>query len=337
MALESKILGVPGLDNALYLKVDTGQKVHQLLFDCGECGLYHLGKAILQEIDHVFFSHCHMDHICGFDGLFRHLYSRPYPLHIWGPEGMIDIMHCRFRGFTWNLVARCPGEMIVHEIRQSGIHSARFLCRERFAKKRPLASRPFEGTVLDHPDYTIRAVILDHAVDCLAYAVEEPVRTNINAETMRSLGLKPGRWCQALKDPSLPGDMQIDTGDREIPLHTLQNRLLESTPGMKVVYVTDIDMNADNRRKLLPFTRNADALVMECTYMPEDTDLARKNRHLTVAETARLARDTSVRKLVLFHVSDRYGRRDLFRMLDEAKKIHPESVFPPHWKIGTGS
>ena len=36
MAIDWKILGAPGADNALLVTVDSGQSYDRLLFDCGE-------------------------------------------------------------------------------------------------------------------------------------------------------------------------------------------------------------------------------------------------------------------------------------------------------------
>ena len=64
MTIEPRVLGIPGQDNAVYMRVDSGQAIYHLLFDCGEGCIYPLGRSVLQEIDHLFFSHAHMDHPC---------------------------------------------------------------------------------------------------------------------------------------------------------------------------------------------------------------------------------------------------------------------------------
>jgi ribonuclease Z len=67
MALQYTVLGDPGRDNAVLIRLDSGQKVSRLLFDCGEGCLSSLPIADVQAIDHVLFSHFHMDHVSGFD------------------------------------------------------------------------------------------------------------------------------------------------------------------------------------------------------------------------------------------------------------------------------
>lgn len=71
MSLASQVLGNAGRDNALLVSVDSGQAVHKLLFDCGDGCLGQLPFGEVQTINHLFFSHLHMDHVSGFDTYFR--------------------------------------------------------------------------------------------------------------------------------------------------------------------------------------------------------------------------------------------------------------------------
>src|SRR5437763_14918027 len=104
MSLSFQVLGDAGRDNALLVLIDGGRSVSRLLFDCGEGCLDQAPFADTLAIDHLFFSHLHMDHVAGFDSFFRRTYNRTdRPNHVWGPPGTADILHHRFRGFLWNL------------------------------------------------------------------------------------------------------------------------------------------------------------------------------------------------------------------------------------------
>lgn len=333
MTIESKILGFPGQDNMAYVRIDTGQEIHHLEFDCGEGALHHLGRSILQEIDHLFLSHCHMDHICGFDTLFRHLYSRPRPLHIWGPPGISRIMHCRFMGFTWNLVGGSPGEMIVHEISEKEIMTHRFLCREGFRNQYFLDKKAYDKRILETKDYWVEAVVLDHNVECLGFSVTESEKTNINVERMKKEGLSQGKWCAEVKREDLPGTTLLDTGSKKYRLDELREMLVEKKKGQKCVYITDIIMNESNAKKIFSIARDADEMIIECTYLDTEAELARENYHLTVTQAANLAKNLGTKKLILFHISDRYGREDIGQMLKDALKIFPGSTLPRHWNV----
>lgn len=333
MTIEQRVLGIPGQDNAVYMRVDSGQAIYNLLFDCGEGCIYPLGRSVLQGIDHFFLSHGHMDHICGFDGLFRHLYSRYRPLHIWGPEGTMNIMHCRFQGFTWNLVSGSPGEVIVHEITKDRIQSAFFLCKEAFSKLHPLPEKAFETKILSEKDYEVHCEILSHGIDCLGYSVSEPDRLNINTERLAQEGFTSGCWCAELKRQDLSPDTEIDTGKGVFPLGKLQEMLLEKKKGNKISYVTDISLTESNRAKVLSLVDHSDELILECSYDDTEIELATANYHLTVSQAAQTALDAQVGRLTLFHFSDRYSREHMGQMHKKACTIFPNTFLPGHWII----
>lgn len=51
MSIHHNILGKPGRDNVLYLKIDSGQSNTNLLFDCGDDCLNELSIKDIQNID----------------------------------------------------------------------------------------------------------------------------------------------------------------------------------------------------------------------------------------------------------------------------------------------
>src|SRR5262245_59722772 len=134
MPLSFQVLGDTGRDNALLVNVDSGQAVTRLLFDCGDGCLWQLPFGRIQEIDHLFFSHLHMDHVGGFDTFFRCTYNRASKEnHIWGPPITAEILQHRFRGFRWNLVADATGAWHVHDLYPDRVVTFRFDLPEAFA------------------------------------------------------------------------------------------------------------------------------------------------------------------------------------------------------------
>ena len=122
MAIRAKVLGDPGRDNAVYVEVDTGQSITRLLFDCGYGCIDTLSVSDIQAIDAVCFSHFHMDHISGFDSLFRHNYNRDEkPLQFIGPQDTIRVITHRLRGYTWNLVQDALGAVSIREFRDNDL------------------------------------------------------------------------------------------------------------------------------------------------------------------------------------------------------------------------
>ena len=333
MALESKVLGYPGQDNALFLGIDTGQTIYRLLLDCGDVNLFQLGKSTLQDMDHLFISHAHMDHICGFDSLFRNLYSRPRPFHIWGPKGIIAIMHCRFRSFTWNLVERKGGEMIVHEVLEEEVLSSKFLCSEGFAKIHPLNESKRSNQILfQNEDFIVECVILDHKTECLAFKISEKDKEKISLEKLQKEGFLAGPWCSEVKRQDLPENHPISIRDKTYSLKVLKEKLLETKKGRGFAYVTDIIMHESNRNKVLSLIQECDELIIESTYLDADEELATRNFHLTASQAAALAKEGKIKKMILFHISDRYTREERLQMLSQVKQKVPEAYFPEHWR-----
>jgi ribonuclease Z len=333
MSLQSQILGSPGQDNALLVRLDTGQSSFDFLIDCGEVAIGKLGKSRVQGLYGLFLSHAHMDHICGFDSLFRFVFSRPTPFHIYGPAGTIALMHCRFRGFLWNLVAQCRGIMIVHEVKDDVLHSAKFLCSEGFANIHPLPETPFTGILVSHTDFEVHSVVFDHKTDCLAFSFHERAKSHIDLAKMAALGLKPGKWCSQVKRLDLPPETPISLEDgRSVLLKQLKEDLLDWHPGYKITYVTDVGLTPENEKKLRALAEFSDELVIECTYKDTEIQLAMDHYHLTVSQSAGIAKNAGVKKLILFHFSDRYSKKDRLEMLATARTIHPNVFLPEQWE-----
>jgi ribonuclease Z len=68
--------------------------------------------------------------------------------------------------------------------------------------------------------------------------------------------------------------------------------------------------------------READALVIEATFLERDAPIARDYGHRTAAEAAVLAATSKVKQLVLTHISGRYPDEEF---LAEAAKVFPNS------------
>jgi ribonuclease Z len=73
-------------------------------------------------------------------------------------------------------------------------------------------------------------------------------------------------------------------------------------PGTKLVYVGDVARIDE----IIAPAHEADALIMEATYLSEDEDIAHKFGHMTAAESARCAKEAGVKQLYLTHISRRY-------------------------------
>ena len=74
---------------------------------------------------------------------------------------------------------------------------------------------------------------------------------------------------------------------------------------------------------IVPACKDADALVIESTYLDEEAEMARMFSHLTARQAAELAIKANVKKLIITHISRRYREKDV---LKEAQAIFPNTV-----------
>lgn len=331
MTLELKVLGIPGGDNALFVRINSGQTLHRLLFDCGEGCLRSLPISEIQQIDHVFFSHLHVDHVAGFDSFFRCRYFRDSkPNVIWGPPETSRIMHHRFQGFMWNLHETLYSSWRVYDIHPDKVVQTRFEAQDGFRHAYRGSSDERNAVILRESTYHVEAYTLDHRTPCLAYIVREAPRINVNTERLAALGLTPGPWLQQLKTASNASSSIMVNG---VPYHVgwLKEQLLVQRPGESVAYLTDFLLDDEAEKQLICALRGCTTMVCESQYLEIDRELATRNYHLTARQAARLARRSGVRELILFHVSVRYGPYGWKALLDEAKAEFPNTRFPVNW------
>jgi ribonuclease Z len=322
MAIRFKVLGGPGRDNALWVEVDSGRSIRRLLFDCGEGCLTELAQAEVQAIDHLFFSHYHMDHVAGFDGYFRTNFDRESrPNRIWGPPGSGRILQHRFQSYLWNLHEGLNATWRVSDLEEEEVRTWRYELPEAFeVAHEELAVLRDGPLVLEEDDFTVEALTMDHRTPSMAYRVSEKTRWNIDPAAMAALGLRPGPWLKALKDPrELPDEALVDGR----PAGELRERLLVPTPGDSVAYLTDFLMDEAAVERLAPWLAGCKTLVCESQYRASDIELALKNYHMTSVQGAALAKRAGVEELVLIHVSSRYTWEEWAALLEEARAVFP--------------
>jgi ribonuclease Z len=334
MSLHFQILGEPGRDNAVFVRVESGQKVSRLLFDCGEHCLDHLSIAEIQAIDHVLFSHFHMDHISGFDAFFRVTYDRTTRQNrIWGPPGAGQIMQHRFQGFLWNLYHDLASQWDVYDISPERVEVTRYLANEAFSRAYPLPSSPYHETIIDTPEYSVCAYHMDHQTPSMAYLVREKPRLNVDTTRLEALGLRPGGWLKSLKTPQEGEAPSIEIEGKSYPLADLRRELLTETAGDSLAYLTDFIMDQQAQERLARVLQGCKVMICESQYRQVDWELAQRNYHMTASQVAETARLAQVQQLILFHLSDRYGKQEWPDLLAEARAIFPKTTFPDGWLI----
>ncbi|WP_201864813.1 ribonuclease Z [Microvirga soli] len=295
-------------DPGLYLDFRYGRRA--ILFDLGDVSP--LSSRELLRVSHVFVSHTHVDHIAGFDRLFRLCLHRPSPLTLIGPPGFAEQIEHRIRSFTWNLLDESSVDFCLRAMDYDGYRLTRAAechAREAFAR-RDVAPPVFpDGIAWMEDEFRIEAVALDHGIPSLAFALREVLQVNVWRAVLTEMDLAPGPWLNEAKRGvrlGLPDDHAIDLPSGSIRLGDLKHRALRVAPGQVVAYVTDAAPHGDNRPKILQLTQRADQLFIEAVFLECDRSLAVASHHLTAWEAGALAREAGVRHVTPFHHSARY-------------------------------
>lgn len=335
MTLSYRVLGAAGRDNALLVTIDTGKAISRLLFDCGANCLDEIAFAEVQGIDHLFFSHFHMDHVAGFDTFFRCTYNRTVrPNHVWGPPGSGAILQHRFQGYLWNLVADQRVSWEVHDVHPEHVETRRYELHEAFASVHDGDRTARTAVLAAGPGYTVEALLMNHGTPSAAYIVRETPRVNIDTARLAQLGLAPGAWLKRVQGPRADAAATVEVGGASRSVRELQDLLLIESPGSAVAYLTDFLLDEQAMDRLAPALQGVDTVVCECQYRQADHELARKNFHMTTTQVATLAQRAGVGQLVLFHLSDRYQPPEWREMLAEARAVFPATALPAHWALG---
>lgn len=291
-----------------------------LLFDLGS--LDRTPASALSRATHIFVSHTHLDHFVGFDRLLRIFLGRDRELSLYGPQGFTENVAGKLRGYTWNLVDHYRFSLLVHEISEDKVLRTRLAARGGF-RPEPLDESTFNGTLHEEEAFSVRAVILDHRIPCLAFAVSEPIRLNVRTDALQRLGIPAGPWLTGLKravraglpeDHRFPIRWRHGSTEQEVqfPLGELRRRLLIETQGTKIGYVVDAVFHAENVRRIVDLVAHADILFCESLFLDQDRHEAAKRYHLTARQAGTIARMANVAQLRTFHFSPRYsGRAEL--------------------------
>jgi len=304
-------------DPAVY--VDFQFERRALLFDLGD--LTPLAARKILRLSHVFVSHTHMDHFAGFDRLLRLCLGRERELVLYGPPGFVDQVEHKLAAYAWNLVQNYPADFTITAAELRADHSlqrARFRCRTRFRREALAPSAARNGVLLDEDSFSVRAVLLDHDIPCLGFALEEKQHMNVWKNRLLELGLPTGSWLRDLKRlvrHGAPDDTPVrihwidhaGEHERTLPVGQLRDAVLQIVPGQKIAYVVDAVYHAENARRIVELVRNADILFMETVFLTQDAERAAARFHLTARQAGTLARAAAVKRLVPLHFSPRYS------------------------------
>ncbi len=258
-----------------------------LLFDCGEGTQRQMMRYGTGFALHdIFFTHMHADHILGMPGLLRTM----------GLQGREEPMRL--------YCARGEGG-IVNEAVYLGVERIPF----------PVEIVELEpGQAVERDGYDIVPFDTRHGRHSLGYALVEHDRLGrFDPDRARELGVPEGPLFGRLhKGEAVEVDGQFIEPDAVVG---------PARPGRRVVYTGDTRPLPTT----IDYARDADLLIHEATFAEEEADRARETDHSTAREAAEVARQAGARRLVLTHISPRYGI-DPSVLEQEARAVFPGTV-----------
>lgn len=166
------------------------------------------------------------------------------------------------------------------------------------------------GVIIEEEDFSVSAFPVQHrGADCFGFRFDEKGRQPFLAEKAEALGVPAG----PLRRDLVRGQ-EVILGDGTIIRP--EDVLGEFIPGIHLVHVGDVG----NTNTIFEQVQGADALVIEATYLDEETEMAKQFAHLTARQAAELAVEAGVKQLILTHISRRYREKEV---LAEAELIFP--------------
>ncbi len=262
----------------------------RFLVDCGEGTQRQILRSGIgfKRLNHIFLTHAHLDHLLGLGGLLS-TYGRWEALeeiHIWGGLPAIE----RVQSLVYEVVFR-------KETPPLPIYFYRTMPGKQLFKGRK---------------FSVRAFPVHHrGRECYGYIFEEDSRRPFLADKAEALGLPMGP-----ERRRLVGGQAVTLADgRTIHPDQVLGDLIK---GAKVVVTGDVART----NNLGAAAQDADALVIESTFLDEHADIAKQVGHITARQAAELARDANVKYLFLTHISRRYRE---FEVIREARRHFPNS------------
>jgi len=279
--------------NVTSIALQLPQRAGLWLFDCGE-GTQHqflLSSLRLSQLDKVFFTHLHGDHLFGLVGLLasRSLRGGEIPaVTLYGPLGLKEYVESTLH-YSYTHLG--------HDIEMQTV-------------------KP--GTIFEDEEFIVSCLPLKHRVESYGFAITEREQTGrFLIEKARELGITPGPLYGKLKN----GEM-VTLPDGRI----IDGKELVGPPrkGRKIVYCSDTIFCPN----AIELARGADVLIHEATYTAGDEELAVRGQHSTSIMAAQVAREADVKTLIITHFSPRYEADEgngLNLMLQEARSIFPNT------------
>lgn len=262
---------------------------HRFLVDCGEGTQRQILRsgAGFKRLNQILLTHSHLDHILGLGGLMSTFaqWESIEEVNIWGGKPTLDRVQALLFGVVLDF-ERLPIEIKLIDLKP--------------------------GLLMEGKDFTVNAFPVTHrGSGNFGFIFEERSRRPFLVEKAEALGVPVGPERSLL----VKGQTVTLSDGRVIEPESVLGDLIQ---GVKLVHIGDTS-RTDNVRE---YVANADALVIESTFLDVNVEEARAFGHITAKEAATLALETGVKTLLITHVSRRYRERDI---IDEARRVFPNS------------
>ncbi len=262
---------------------------YYFLIDCGEGTQLRLGKARVKinSIDNIFISHLHGDHYFGLIGLLStmHLFGRKKDLYLYCPSGLREIIDLQLK----------YSETILN-------YKIHYLFTDLEKDNR----------LFENNDLIIEKFLLNHRIFCSGFLFREKPKPRKIQKDKIPEDLKQADMSKLKKGKDiLDADGQV----------RYKNDFLTLAPKHSRSYAYCSDTKYDIG--LIPTISGVDLLYHEATFTKEMEERAEKTYHSTAEQAGLMAKNASVKKLLIGHFSVRY--RELDPVLREAKSAFPES------------
>ena len=262
----------------------------RFLVDCGEGTQRQILRSGIgfKRLNRIFLTHAHLDHILGLGGLLSTFgrWEALDEIHIWGGLPAIE----RVQALVYQVVFRRQTPPVP-------IYFYRTMPGETLFRGR---------------NFSVRAFPVSHrGRECYGYIFEEDARRPFLADKAEALGLPQG----PARGRLVAGESVVTPAGRVVHPDEVLGAEIK---GAKVVITGDLARTDD----IQDAVQDADALVIESTYLHRHADIAREVGHITARQAAELARDSNVNFLFLTHISRRYRE---FEVISEVRQTFSDS------------
>lgn len=261
------------------------------LVDCGEGTQMQLlrQKVKYSRLDAIFISHLHGDHILGLPGLLNSLslYERNFPLKLFGPSGLQEILDVVFRQ-TYSYLN----------------YELEFIPTEDF----------LPGDIIYQTDrYQVHVLPLEHRIFCRGFKfVEINKKPRFDFYKAKSMEI-PNNYFGLLKQGN---SVELEDGRIIHPDEVLK----DPEAPLSYSYCSDTCYN----EALVDYIRHSKLLYHEATFLHDMQERAAQTAHSTALEAGKIAAAAEVRQLIIGHYSARY--KDLKPFLHEARSVFPNTL-----------